>query len=118
MEKFGYNPKILQSLLHKFDKLEGYCEYGVGYIYARTDFSHLKQGGAEMKRLVRKFGKYNIATLILMCTGLILFLLTPLLYTVWDFDSDIPGMLIFLIGLVMWTIGWIVRKVRSSRHLS
>ena len=66
-----------------------------------------------MKRLMMRFGKYNVATFVIMGVGLILFLLTPLLLTVWNFDSDIPGVLIFLIGLVMWIVGFIVRKVRN-----
>jgi len=70
-----------------------------------------------MKKLVGKFGKYNTATFIIMGIGLILFLLTPLLYTLWDFDSDIPGVLIFLIGLIMWIVGRIVRKVRSNKQV-
>ena len=65
-----------------------------------------------MKRLVRKFGKYNVATFVIMGVGLILFLLTPLLLWLFDFDSDILGFLIFLIGLAMWVVGLIVRKVR------
>ena len=64
-----------------------------------------------MKRLVRKFGKYNIATFIIMGVGVIMFLLTPLLLWLFDFDSDILGVLIFLIGLVVWIVGLIVRRI-------
>jgi hypothetical protein len=70
-----------------------------------------------MKRLVRKFGKYNVATFVIMGVGLILFLLTPLLLWLFDFDSDILGFLIFLIGLAMWVVGLIVRKVRSNKRV-
>ena len=69
-----------------------------------------------MKRLVRKFGKYNVATFIIMGVGVILFLLTPLLLWLSDFDSDILGFLVFLIGLVMWIVGFIARKVRSNKR--
>ena len=69
-----------------------------------------------MKRLVRRFGKYSVATFIIMGVGLILFLLTPLLLWLFDFDSDILGFLIFLIGLAMWIVGLIVRKVRGSKR--
>jgi len=69
-----------------------------------------------MNRLVRKFGKYNVATFVIMGVGLILFLLTPLLIWLFDFDSDILGVLIFLIGLLMWIVGFIIRKVRSSKQ--
>lgn len=68
-----------------------------------------------MNKLVRKFGKYNVATFVIMGVGLILFLLTPLLIWMFDLDSDIVGFLIFLIGLVMWIVGLIVRKVRSKK---
>ena len=70
-----------------------------------------------MKRLVRKFGKYNVATFIIMIVGVILFLLTPLLLGLFDFDSDILGVLIFLIGLVMWVVGFIIRRVRSNKQM-
>jgi len=68
-----------------------------------------------MKKLVRKFGKYNVATFIIMGVGLILFLLTPLLIWLFEIDSDIVGFLIFLTGLAMWVVGLIVRKVRSNK---
>jgi len=68
-----------------------------------------------MKRLVKKYGKYNVAAFIIMGVGLILFLLTPLLLWLFDFDSDIIGFLIFLIGLAMWIVGLIVRKARSNK---
>ncbi len=69
-----------------------------------------------MKKLVGKFGKYYVATFIIMAVGVILFLLTPLLLWLFDFDSDIIGVLVFLIGLVMLAAGLIVRLiVRKSR---
>jgi len=66
-----------------------------------------------MNRLVKKFGKYNVATFIIMGVGLILFLLAP---TGWGvgFDSDVLGFFIFVIGLLMWIVGLIVRRVRSN----
>ena len=66
-----------------------------------------------MNRLVKKFGKYNVATFIIMGVGVILFLLAP---TGWGvgFDSDILGFFIFLIGLLMWVVGLIVRRVKSN----
>ena len=42
-----------------------------------------------MKKLVSKFGKYNVAVFGIMGVGVILFLLTPLLIWLFDFDSDI-----------------------------
>ncbi len=69
-----------------------------------------------MKRLVRKFGKFNVATFVIMGVGLILFLLTPLLLWLFEIDSDILGLLIFLVGLAMWIVGLVVRKVSSSKR--
>ena len=75
------------------------------------------QEDAEMKKLVGKFGKYNVASFIIMGVGLILFVLTPLLIWLFDFDSDILGALIFLTGLLIWVVGFVVRKVRSNRQV-
>jgi hypothetical protein len=67
----------------------------------------------EMNRLVRKLGKYNVAAIIIMVVGAILFLLAP---TGWGvgWDSDILGFFLFLIGLLMLVVGLIVRRVRSN----
>lgn len=64
-----------------------------------------------MKKLVARFGKYNVAAFIIMGVGLIIYLLTPLLLWLFNLDSDILGALIFLIGLLMWIVGFIIRKV-------
>jgi hypothetical protein len=68
---------------------------------------------AEMNRLVKKFGKYNVAAFIIMGVGVILFLLAP---TGWGvgWDSDILGFFLFVIGLLMGVVGLIVRRVRSD----
>jgi hypothetical protein len=69
-----------------------------------------------MNRLVSKFGKYTLATFIIMGAGLILFLVTPLLLWLWDFDSDVVGLLVFgkttsgrvspLPSLLWWAYGY------------
>ena len=73
-----------------------------------------------MKKLVRRLGKYNVATFVVMGVGVILFLLTPLLLWLFEFDSDIFGLFVFLIGLLMYVIGLIIRviarKVRSNKR--
>ena len=63
---------------------------------------------------VNKFGKLIVASFFLMGIGLILFLLTPLLLTLWNFDSDIPGMLIVFLGLVLFIVGWILNRKPSK----
>jgi membrane protease YdiL (CAAX protease family) len=68
------------------------------------------QGRGKMNILdkgVNKFGKLIVASFFLMGIGLVLFLLTPLLYGLWGIDSDIPGMLIVFLGLVLFIVGWI-----------
>jgi hypothetical protein len=67
-----------------------------------------------MNRLVKKLGKYNVAALIIMVVGVILFVLGPPLYEAYGFDTDIFGLPIFVIGLLMLVVGLIVRRIRSN----
>ena len=59
---------------------------------------------------VNKFGKLIIASFFLMGIGLIAFLLTPLLYGLWGIDSDLPGVLIVIVGVILFIVGWILNK--------
>jgi hypothetical protein len=68
-----------------------------------------------MKKLTAKFGRYYVATFIIMAAGIILFLLTPLLLWLFDLDSDILGFLIFIVGLLMFLVGFIVRRIRRKK---
>jgi predicted membrane channel-forming protein YqfA (hemolysin III family) len=83
-----------------------------------------------MKKLVRKFGKYNVATFIVMGVGIILPLLTWFLLWLIPSDEDAAllegfigltvltiGIFAFLIGLVMWVVGFILRKIRSTKRV-
>jgi hypothetical protein len=63
-----------------------------------------------IERGVNRFGKLVVASFFLMGIGLILFLLTPLLYGRWGIDSDLPGVLIIDIGLVLLIVGLIRNK--------
>ena len=63
---------------------------------------------------VNKFGKLIVASFFLIGIGLVLFLLTPLLYGLWGIDSDIPGMLIVFLGLVLFIVGWILNRKPSK----
>jgi hypothetical protein len=65
-------------------------------------------------RGVKRFGKLVVASFFLMGIGLILFLLTPLLYGRWGIDSDLPGVLIIDIGLVLLIVG-LIRNKKPSR---
>ena len=63
-----------------------------------------------MKRVVNKFGKLITASFFVMGIGVIAFLLTPLLYGRWGIDSDLPGVLLVDIGLIIFVVGMIRRK--------
>jgi len=62
-----------------------------------------------MKRLVATFGIHNVIAALIMIAGMILFLLTPFLYSCLNFDSDIFGVLVFLVGLVMFIVGLVIK---------
>ncbi len=68
-----------------------------------------------MNKLAGRFGRYNVTAFIVMGIGVLLFLLTPLLLRLFDFDSDVLGALIFLLGLVMWVGGFIAGKVKGRQ---
>jgi drug/metabolite transporter (DMT)-like permease len=63
-----------------------------------------------MNKLIDRFGKLITASFFVMGIGVLLFLLTPLLYTRSNFDSDLPGVLLAIIGLFIFTIGYIRRE--------
>jgi hypothetical protein len=64
--------------------------------------------------VVKRFGKLIVASFFLMGIGVITFLLTPLLYGLWGIDTDLPGVLILDIGLVIYIIG-LIRKKKLGR---
>jgi len=63
-----------------------------------------------MKRLAAKNGKLITASFFIMGFGVIAFLLTPVLYSRWGIDSDLPGLMIAFIGLALFIIGMIRRN--------
>lgn len=63
-----------------------------------------------INRAVKRFGKLIVASFFLMGIGVIAFLFTPLLYGLWGIDTDLPGVLIIDIGLVMYITGLIRQK--------
>jgi xanthine/uracil permease len=65
---------------------------------------------AKMNRIVKRFGKLITTSFFVIGIGVLAFLLTPLLYGLWEIDSDLPGILIIDIGLVIFIIGIIRRK--------
>ena len=75
-----------------------------------------------MEKPAGKYRKYDMATFIIMIAGVVLFLLTPLMIRLFSFDSDVFGLLVFFIGLVMFVVGIIVRliirKVGSHRRIN
>jgi hypothetical protein len=67
-----------------------------------------------MKKLADRFGIHNVIAFIIMIAGVLLFVLTPFFYSVLNFDSDIFGVMVFLIGLVMFLVGLIIKLF--NRH--
>ena len=63
-----------------------------------------------MKRLIEKFGRLTTASFFVIALGIILFLLTPLLYGNYGIDTDLIGLIIFTTGLAICIIGIIRRK--------
>lgn len=63
-----------------------------------------------MKRIVPRFGKLITASFFVMALGIIVFLLTIPLYTYFEIDTDIIGLVIFTVGLAICIIGVIRRK--------
>ncbi len=68
-----------------------------------------------MKWMIKKFGKYNSTAFVIMGVGVILFLVTPLLLWLFNFDSDIIGAFVFILGLLMWVIGLVFRRNKRNR---
>ncbi|OGD21097.1 MAG: hypothetical protein A2W03_00840 [Candidatus Aminicenantes bacterium RBG_16_63_16] len=69
---------------------------------------------AKITKPVVKRRKYDLAAFVVMILGVVLFILTPLFIRFLKFDSDIPGILIFLIGLLMYIVGAIVRLIKKK----
>jgi hypothetical protein len=67
-----------------------------------------------MKKLVDRFGIHNVTAFIIMIVGVLLFLLTPFFYGVLKFDSDIFGVMVFLVGLVMFLTGLIIKLLKRK----
>ena len=63
----------------------------------------------KKKKMIKKFGKLITVSFFIMGVGLVTFLSTPI-WLQFGIDTDIPGFLIFLIGLVICIIGLIRRK--------
>ena len=62
-----------------------------------------------MGKMIKKFGKLITASFIVMGVGLVTFLSTPI-WLQFGIDTDIPGFLVILTGLVIFIIGLIRRK--------
>ncbi len=71
-----------------------------------------------MKKIVKRFGKLITASFITIGIGIIVFILSFPLYIYYSIDTDILGLEIILIGLVIYIIGLIRRKKRSRVKLA
>jgi hypothetical protein len=70
-----------------------------------------------IKKGTNRFGKLGVASFFLMGIGVIAFLLTPLLYGLWGIDSDLPGVLVVILGLVLFLVALILRKPTRTRRI-
>ncbi len=64
-----------------------------------------------MSILFKRFDKLTLVSFFLIAIGVIAFLLTPFLYGRWGIDSDLPGVLIVFLGIVIYIIG----RIRKNR---
>ncbi len=62
---------------------------------------------------VGKMSRWAIVPIIVMIIGIALFLLTPFFIRYLNFDSDIPGVLVLLVGILLYVAGLIVRAVKK-----
>jgi predicted membrane channel-forming protein YqfA (hemolysin III family) len=62
-----------------------------------------------MKRMIKRFGKLTTASFIIMGIGVVTFLLTPVFLLI-GADTDLLGILILDIGVVIYIIELIRRK--------
>jgi len=63
-----------------------------------------------MNRLVQRYGQLITASLFVMATGIVVFLLGFPLYAYFEIDTDILGLVIFTMGLAICITGIIRRK--------
>ena len=71
-----------------------------------------------MKKMIKKFGKLITASFIIIGIGIIVFILSLPLYIYCNIDTDILGLEIILMGLVILLVGIIRRKKWSRIKLS
>jgi hypothetical protein len=67
-----------------------------------------------MKKLIKRFGWFNVAAFVVMILGVLLYGLTPLLIRLFNFDSDIIGVMVFGVGLLAWVIGLIITPIMKT----
>ena len=67
-------------------------------------------------KIVERFGKFTVATFIIMGIGLLVWVLVIPLYGFFKIDTDIPGIMIFLLGLLLFIAGVIAKRVGSRKQ--
>lgn len=58
-----------------------------------------------------KIDAFHLAAYIIMIAGILLFVLTPLFIKYLEFDTDVLGILVVLIGFVFLIVSQVVRVV-------
>ncbi len=64
-----------------------------------------------MDKPARKTAAFRIVAYIVMVVGVVLFALTPLFLRFLKLDTDIIGLLVFLVGFAVLIVGGIVRAI-------
>ena len=71
-----------------------------------------------MRKMINRFGKLITASFFVIGIGIIVFLLSLPLYIFYNIDTDILGLSIVLIGLVILIVGVIRRNKPSGVKLA
>lgn len=80
------------------------------YIITETEKVSKRRCNLRRKRMVKRFGKLITASFFVMGLGIVTFLLVIPLYAWFRIDTDILGLIILDIGLIMLIIGIILRR--------
>jgi hypothetical protein len=67
-----------------------------------------------MGKPARKIAAFRMAAYIVMVVGVLLFALTPLFIRFFKLDTDIIGLLVFLVGFAVLIVGGLVKSIAGK----
>lgn len=69
-----------------------------------------------MKKIIKKLGVYNSIAVLVMIIGVVLYLLTPVFLRInSNWDTDIIGLMVFVLGVALLVAGIVVRALGKKR---